>query len=48
MKKRILALFLVGIMVLLPLVGCNKKEDEVKTNEVVTRDEGVIGDDGLR
>ena len=48
MKKRILALFLVGIMVLLPLVGCNKKEAEIKTDEVVTRDEGVIGDDGLR
>lgn len=50
MKKRILALFLVGIMVLLPLFGCNKSEDKShsKTDEVTTRSEGVVADDGLR
>ena len=48
MKKRILTLFLVCVMVLLPLFGCNKKEDKTPTKEQTTTSAGIVADDGLR
>ena len=48
MKKKLLVFLLVGSMVLLPLFGCNKKDQTTKNDGQSTEDAGITEVDGKR